>query len=304
MSHAFFVKLNTNTETLTEENVIKPEYLRSENPYVKKNRRKPVKPVYLDPLDEDDLLDELFDYYYYDYDFIPSMKNLERYYRDYYRNQNKVRIMKKKNSIQQKKERRRKQQNKKEKRRRPQMREKKRKSNLIGKFDFYDYYDDFDYDLYSVAERLPSDVENVLNKVRNKSRTRTTTTTTAPTTSTTVYSFQLSPELLSNQIFNQMLKEKNFENFFRDHKKFQDYTENRFKTSAQGNEPPTLRNNVFRPTTKPSSRTRERNNVKHQVLIFSTKIHNECSKKLVYFTTENICKMVWLFSTVVVIFGS
>ena len=267
MYNIFFVKSNPDTDPVTEESVLTPEYLRSDNPYLKKNRRKPVDPVYLDPLDEEDLLDELLDYYYYDYDFIPSMKNLERYYRDYYKNQKQVPRTKKKKQNQRKKQRRTQHQNKKQqRRRRPETREKKKKSNLIGNFDFHDYYDDFDYDLYSVAERIPSDVKSVLNKVRNKSRTTTTaaTTTTTPLTTTPAYSFQLSPELLSNQVFHQIFDDKNFENFFREHKKFLDHTKNKFRTS--GNEPPPTGSNVFRPTTRPSSHARE-----NKVFISSTK---------------------------------
>jgi hypothetical protein len=260
-----FLKRNANTDTMIEESVPKPEYLRSDNPNPRKNRRKPVDPVYLDPLDEEDLLDELLDYYYYDYDFIPSMKNLERYYRDYYRNQNKVSKVKKKRPIQQKRTKHR---NDKHNRRKPQTREKKK--NLIGNFDFYDYYDDFDYGLFSVAEKKPSDVKSVLNKVRNKPQKTTATTTAPPTTATTTaYSFQLNPDLLSNQIFNQMFDDKNFENFFREHKNFQDHTINKFRIHAQGNESSPLPNNVFRPTTIPSTRSRGYN---HQVFIFSIQI--------------------------------
>ena len=161
------------------------------------------------------------EYDYYDYDFIPSMKNLERYYHDYYNkrrkpdrdvydqnlNQNNGKIWKNLNQIK---------------------KLEKELEDATWSMNDYDEFDDVDYDALRRRESIKNKIRLILNKVKNKEKTRTTPARTSTTTTAPAPAFSLSPKLVKNQIFSGLLQNHEFDNFFADYERFHENAKQRF----------------------------------------------------------------------------
>jgi hypothetical protein len=239
-----------------QESVISPEFLKS-NSRRKKNHGNQI-PDYPDPSFEDDLLDELLDYYYYDYDFVPSMKNLERYYKDYYYNKRE------KSKLSRKKKRRKttnENSTKRKKKQRKRIKDQTYYRNLIQQLenefeDDYDYDFEYDFDVSPRKERKPENVNSVLNKVHNRK------TSPPPTTRTSIPpKFSLAPSLLSNQIFGNIFDQHNFDGFFKENHLNQNPPKTRLDSNVRERAPPF----VFRPTLEVTSTTQSSFQQQHNV---------------------------------------